>query len=65
MYKSLYRSHIRVNPVKRMSKSHHTQSIGKIMYVNYSLVMFRFWEHNAPIVIKRHMKTYYTTIQSC
>ena len=52
MYKSLYRSHIRVNPVKRMSKSHHTQSIGKIMYVNYSLVMFRFWEHNAPIVIK-------------
>ena len=45
MYKSLYTSHIRVNPVKRMSKSHHTQSIRKIMYVNYSLVAIRKSRH--------------------
>ena len=28
----------------------------KIMYINYSLVMFKFWKLNAPIQQYRHMK---------
>ena len=41
-----------------MSKNHHTQSMEKIMDINYSLVMFRFRKLNDSIYvcINRHMK---------